>query len=597
MIIEVLTTILFFITATFVCLGYGKLFANLFSKKIKISLGEIGIYGLFFLGFLSILLHFFFPINYFVTSFICLFGLYYFVAEKINLFLIEKKNFLIFIFLIPTLILFEYHADYFWYHLPYVNITSENKIIFGLANLNDNLGYGHLWYDIITLFNLPIIQTKYLSIVSIVFLFFFLIYLKDEYLFHKKNIVRIFILFSACLILLIYKNSKDYGSEIQVNLIYIICSLKIILFYNIENKVEKEFLIISIIILFFFSILIRTNSIIFFPLIFLFLVLNIKSLLNITKTKKLLIFFLICFTLIYLVKNLIISGCLSYPVYNTCFDFVDWGIGYEQAKLKFYHLSAQSKGYLVWLKNQNYISDNFDFYIYRDNLNFISPEKYINEENWIKHWWLYEYDVDRFLNIIYFFLLTYLITFVFSVKYGFKKKSILKKKFFFLILFMLPIFSWLLLLPQTRYGGYGIIFSFFCMLTIILLEKFKRINFLPIYIIISLAFLNFEYKNIERILANFDLLNQDLNENFFEYPFMETNKIIINKNFNLEVTELNFGQKERFGEPLYCYDTKGLCSSTIRIKCINNIEIKNSFIYITPDKDKCSNLIDKFLWY
>ena len=104
MIIEVLTTILFFITATFVCLGYGKLFANLFSKKIKISLGEIGIYGLFFLGFLSILLHFFFPINYFVTSFICLFGLYYFLEEKINLFLIEKKNFLIFIFLIPIFI-------------------------------------------------------------------------------------------------------------------------------------------------------------------------------------------------------------------------------------------------------------------------------------------------------------------------------------------------------------------------------------------------------------------------------------------------------------------------------------------------------------
>ena len=186
----------------------------------------------------------------------------------------------IFIIIIPSLVLFEYHADYFWYHLPYVNLVNEFKIIFGIANLNDNLGYGHIWYDLLAIHNLPFFGTKYLSIISILFLSFFLITLKDIFFKSNKNIIKLFAFFCFCFVCLIYSNSKDFGSEIQGNLIYIIISLFILKFYLIEDIKNQNYIILSVVLLFYFAILIRTNSIIFFPLIFLFLIHNLKCLIR-----------------------------------------------------------------------------------------------------------------------------------------------------------------------------------------------------------------------------------------------------------------------------------------------------------------------------
>ena len=49
-----------------VIIGYGAKFKNLFFQNDKNSIGEFGIYGFIVLYFLSILIHFFSPINFLI---------------------------------------------------------------------------------------------------------------------------------------------------------------------------------------------------------------------------------------------------------------------------------------------------------------------------------------------------------------------------------------------------------------------------------------------------------------------------------------------------------------------------------------------------
>ena len=123
-------------------------------------------------------------------------------------------------------------------------------------------------------------------------------------------------------------------------------------------------------------------------------------------------------------------------------------------------MSSQSKGYLLYLINEKFIENIFNYYNFRNEGNFISPKKYLIEYNWLSNWWKYEYDVNRFLNIIYFFIFSLFLIIIFNLnKIKYSEIIIeIKKNFFIIIIFTLPIFTWLYLLPQTRYGGYGILF-------------------------------------------------------------------------------------------------------------------------------------------
>ena len=600
MIFETILVISYFVIIYSTSLGYGYAFNSFFLKDTNNnSKGEIGIYGLFFLGFLSIFFNFFIPLNYLLTSIICTIGITIFIFLSIYKKLSFKFiNIFLFALIIPTAILFEYHADYFWYHLPYVNIKSEFNITFGLANLNDNLGYSHVWYDIMSIFNLPFYNTKYLSIVAIVFLFFFIILLKDIFLKTKEDIIKKLILLSICFVGLIYSDSKDYGSEIQINLIYIVISIYIcLIFYNKDIENNKNFFL-KVLLLFFFAILIRTNAIIFFPLIIIFIIFYKNIFFYTLINNKIFYVFIFLFSFLYVVKNLIITGCLAYPIYFTCFDTLDWGVGIEHARYRFYHLSAQSKGYLLWLLNENLIKNIFDYYNYRETIFFESPESYLKNKNWVKYWWKYEYDINRFLNILYFFIIFVILNFIFNFK------DIEFKKIFrdirtnagIILLFLFPFFSWLYLLPQTRYGGYGIIFIFLGFFCLNFFSHLKKNNFYPIILLLFISFVYFEGKNYTRIFNNYNLLKNNQTENFYNYPLISNEKIIKNTTLDIEINEISL-INNKIGEPLYCYNTKGLCASSFRINCISKITKINNYIFIKPNKKLCADLINKYLWY
>ena len=168
---------------------------------------------------------------------------------------------------------------------------------------------------------------------------------------------------------------------------------------------------------------------------------------------------------------------------------------------------------------------------------------------------------------------------------------------FFIFLFSIPIFSWIYLLPQTRYGGYGIVFIFFGYLSLISVSSIKQIRILPTYILIFISIFYFEIKNFERIIENYDQFKNKFTVNFYNYPNFNNNKLIINDKFQVPVNQRKFTNENPLGKPLYCFDTKGLCGSILRTKCLKGTYKYKGYIFVIPKKQQCAKLIDKYLWY
>jgi hypothetical protein len=180
MIFNFIIFIIYIITIFISIIGYGLIINKYFNYSLysnnNISFGELGFFSLVILVPLSILLNFFFPINILISLFIFCIGMIFFFL-KVNLYENYKKILYLIFFLIlifPYFVLITQHDDFYYYHLPYLNIIQESKIIFGLANLNNVLSYPqNLWFNIFALFRLPIIDFNGLQVLNGIFTFFF----------------------------------------------------------------------------------------------------------------------------------------------------------------------------------------------------------------------------------------------------------------------------------------------------------------------------------------------------------------------------------------------------------------------------------------
>ena len=164
-------------------------------------------------------------------------------------------------------------------------------------------------------------------------------------------------------------------------------------------------------------------------------------------------------------------------------------------------------------------------------------------------------------------------------------------------MFSSSLVCWLFLLPQTRYGGYAIFFVIICLCTLLIFYNVKNISLIPFVIILIISISYFEIKNLQRILNNYYNLNQTGEINFYSYPDIKDYQFEVINQFDLKIIKRIINEKELLGKPLYCYDIKGLCGSSYRLDCLVNLSLKNSYIHIFPNKNKCALVIDKYLWY
>ena len=174
-IVNILVFFLIFNFYSSIVLLSGYFFKQQFFAKDKINLGETLVFGFIFIYIFVTIIHFFIPISLNVSlifySIIFLYGAKNF--RKINFFLRENfhKGFLIAYFLcFLTSITNNLHDDWSIYQLPIIKSMQEFKIVFGLISLNDYFGQGHSFYEIMSIFQLPLLGNKTIFLITVIFL-------------------------------------------------------------------------------------------------------------------------------------------------------------------------------------------------------------------------------------------------------------------------------------------------------------------------------------------------------------------------------------------------------------------------------------------
>ena len=141
-------------------LSAGK-FANHYILRLRnLSLGEYGLVGFIFFYLLVLVLHFFTPINNLIIYIIYFFFTFFFIKNLKKIIEFKKINNKSLLLIISVFLLLSitnnHHDDLYIFQLPIINYMQNYKIVFGLINLNDFIGQGHSFYEIMALFKLPI---------------------------------------------------------------------------------------------------------------------------------------------------------------------------------------------------------------------------------------------------------------------------------------------------------------------------------------------------------------------------------------------------------------------------------------------------------
>ena len=552
-----LFTLIFLYSFFFILIFISGKFSNKYIFNFKeLSFGETGIVGFLSIYFLILTTHFVFPINdYFIYSIYFLLILFllfnfkqFFQLKKISKF----KFIVIFLIFLILSITNNHHDDLYIFQLPIINYMQNYKIIFGLINLNDFIGQGHSFYEIMSFFKFPFYENTAYFLLPIIFLNFFVIYLFECIEKEKNYLIKYFIYFIIILLIVRFNRSKEYGTDIPL-----LCLLFYIQINFFKYLYTKELdLFLKSIVASLFCIILKLYGITSLFYLIAFLPILKRDLFKIFNKKKL-FFFLITIFVLTMIKNVITSGCLFYPIHQTCIDkqSANWSIGKEVARDRNKFYNAQVMGWRSYTKNIN-------------NREFISAEEYLSKNILEKIKGLSaDKDIEKILTGLILVLL-------FIVASLFSKNKITKNKLnrypniIILSCLVFPIFFWLLNFPQSRYGYFSYIscFAFFISFQFLKVGEISK-KFVIGTLSVFLVFLI--YKNFNRIIIevkrdNFITNNYPIKK--FRYDDYEVN-LINNVKVNVPINSF-----------MECANIPMLCAANKLM--INNIKIKYNYYFL-----------------
>ena len=126
-----------------ITLPFGFLFLKNHEKTIS-SYSKILCYGIIIISFISVFLNFFTPLSKIICTLIILISFFIIFRNKNFFFNLVFFKFSIIASLIVFILVFNstvYRPDAYLYHLPFINILNEFKIIIGLTNLHFRFGH------------------------------------------------------------------------------------------------------------------------------------------------------------------------------------------------------------------------------------------------------------------------------------------------------------------------------------------------------------------------------------------------------------------------------------------------------------------------
>ena len=463
---------------------------KLFSKKRIIDFkdfSEISIYGFIYISLLALFTNFFISLNTTINTifFFSIFLIYLLKKKSFEkkelIILITISLFCFFIILYDTV----YRPDAALYHLPFTKILNEEKIIFGLANLHFRYGHisilqyssainnNYLYGDIGIL--VPLI-----SIYSFL-TFYFISDILSFLLKKKQNFNHLSIIFS-CLVLayIAYKINRygEFGNDAVGHLFFFYLVSKLINVKKIDYNHFKKIYLISV-----FAILNKFTLIfsIFIPIFILF-----KNKISLKKATLSIPTIMIC---LWILRNIITSGCAFYPQVNLCLTDLKWS---DKKEIILQSMSAEA-----WSKD----------WPNRKQRN-ITMNEYNKDFNWLNTWRNNHFKKLQKILIPYLIFL-FIIYLFFKINIKKKLKINTSTYTFNLALFvsLIGTLFFFLKFPIYRYG-YSYLLSSLILIWIFSikfynLQKLKKFSISVLFIFL----LSFFYKQIDRYLEFYKTRN------------------------------------------------------------------------------------------
>lgn len=545
--------LIFFLISFFILLstiGYGLIFTKIFRfDKFDYNYGLIGVLGLFNLSIIVSYTHLFIAHNFNHNLIILLIGLVFFFFINRNKFIQIRNIFLVFSLLFIALVIAKTNEDFGYYHLPNSLQFAQQKLQFGLGNLNHGFKHISSIFMLMSINYLPFFEYKLFNITNflfLVFLIYFLlreIYSKSSY---NLNISTFYL--SVFLVLFLSKFSRlaEFGSDISGQIVILIAFFYIFEFtFNKNNNIPKiDYLKLSIIMIV-FSITLKFISIIYSLFFLIIFTVSIKREIFLKLLKKNYLLILLSPLIIFFILNFSSTGCIIYPIDKLCFpNNFDWALSSDVIR----HLNTH---YELWAKGglgPGYSVEN--------------KIEYTNFLNWVPHWFTV-YFVGKFSDYILVIVAILLIFYAFYFKQILQSKNknlpIKFEHFIFYLILLLIFLLWFFNFPSLRYAGYLIV-------TLVIIFPFslylgnkidfsKKINLSKLTIIFLISYSIFLYKNLTRI--NYELkISTNEHHNFQNFPFYWIN---MNKFKNIEID----------GHKLYL--TNGKCWA-VPSTCVRNNE-------------------------
>jgi len=536
----------------------GKIGNNYIFKFKNLNFGEFGILGFVIIYFVTLVVHFFYSINDYFIYFTYLILISYFLLNS-KIFFSELKigsyKFgLIFLVFILLSITNNHHDDLYIFQLPIINYMQNFKIVFGLINLNDFIGQGHSFYEIMSFFKIPIYENRAYFLLPIIFLNFFVIYLFEKLKEEKNYLIKYFIYFIIILLIVRFSRSKEYGTDIPILCLLFYIQLNFLSFLNTKNF---QFFLKSILASI-FCIILKLYGITSLFYLLAFIPILKKDIFKIFEKKRILIF-LISILILTLIKNFIVSGCLFYPISKTCFDKenISWAVSKEVAQQRNEFYNAQVKGWRAYTKNIN----EGEFINAKDYLDSNTVEK-------IKGL-LSDKDFEKILIGLILPILFILV----SIFYKEKIKINFSSNILIMLLLFVPLLIWLILFPQSRYGyfSYISIIIFYISFNYLKVGKFNK-RIVVTFFSILLFFL--VTKNVSRI-------KNEISSNIYGYDNYPIKK------FRSDDYTVNYIDNIKFNVPLNsfmeCSDIPMFCMSNINM--INTVRIKKNYYFLKGNSE------------
>ena len=488
--------------------GHGFLAIKLTKTNVSVEeIGFVGLVGIFFLILYSYLTHFFISHGYLhniIFIFVGLSSIYYFRSK-----ILLKRNFIllfsIFSIIFLAFIIFKTHDDFGYYHFPYSLYLNKFSMIIGIGPLNHGFRTPSSIFYLNSLFYLPYLEYYLYHMGAILILGFSNIVLISnikKYLDRKENNNFFFLnLIAFVFINVFFYRIAEHGTDRSAQILIFLFFIYIL---SLRGNYEKYDIIFPKLIIL-ISIIISLKS--FYILYFIFIIPFIYYIIRddkaylIRKTIKSPIFYLsvlmgVCVILVYFFN----TGCLLYPVQQTCISGVEWGIPKSE-------VSALNTHYQWWSKAGGGPG-------YRHEL---EKDLYIQNFNWLSNW-IDKYFFNKMSDFLLGLLLI-LVIFIFTFKTKNKNSDFnnFKNNLFYYSLLILLLLEWFFNHPSLRYGGYILFSLIFFVPLCHFLSKYeisKNFNtkvFIIIFIVISI----FVSRNIDRIIYENNFYKATFKQNMF----------------------------------------------------------------------------------